>query len=211
MPGIDRYRRPTLLVDIDGVLADFCLPFTTLARDLLVNPQKPWTTFEQLHWKFDFPVDRLWAYVSDHPDWWLTLPSLLDKRDRAWLALWVAEHDGFVWFVSNRKEPDSWTLSQDGPVYGSTWAWIRQHVPLPSTSWDLMLTPDKAAFAQEQGRRGCRILAAVDDKPENISALRAAGVPVARRYWKYNQYTPADAWVDSLAGFVDWAETLSYR
>jgi hypothetical protein len=81
----------SLVIDLDGVLADFTLGFTKLANEQFNNgiPTIP-TNFHQ-QWNFKgimSPVEEsaTWEHIHAHPDWWATLRPLIDDESSERLA-----------------------------------------------------------------------------------------------------------------------------
>lgn len=77
------HNQKSVVVDIDGVLADFVLGFTELAsREFNSNiPHIP-TPFHQV-WSFKNimspqETNATWEYIHSHPEWWGTLRALID-------------------------------------------------------------------------------------------------------------------------------------
>jgi uncharacterized HAD superfamily protein len=73
----------TVLFDVDGVLADFILGFTTTAHNILggISPittheQRSWNTFEGMD---AGKIDRTWEYIAKSYFWWNSLFPLIEK------------------------------------------------------------------------------------------------------------------------------------
>jgi uncharacterized HAD superfamily protein len=152
--------------------------------------------------------------VSFHPqdvddwDYWakigLTLPQ--------WLAIIDASHDR-AQILANQPAPGSveairrWAgrgavihvVSDRKPeTFEPTRAWLA-NIGMPTHVLSLAARLDKLAYVREQG-----IDLVIDDKPSLISALVAAGVPVATLAYGYNREVIALG-TDRVIAAPDWA------
>ena len=168
-----------VMIDIDGVLADFIYGFTALAAHLGLV-ERPWSTPDQPTWKFSFPVDAVWREVDAHPEWWLSLPALVIDAEVE--ALNEACEFHTIWYMTNRRGALDQTVS-----------WLKRiGIAHPL----VMATVNKADAAYRMG-----LQVALEDKPENLEQLRAAGINTVARHWAYNaDWEPS---VDSLGGFIE--------
>lgn len=101
--GEFRNSRSVVLIDVDGVLAEFSTKFHTTARDLSGKDIPIIPHAEQVKW--DMPavpkkIQKLvWKEIYEHPEWWLDLDAL----PRAGAILSVAKkYFGQVFIVTAR-------------------------------------------------------------------------------------------------------------
>ena len=102
------YGQKSVIIDIDGVLADFTLAFTGLASKEF-NPSIPLipTLFHQ-QWSFKgimtpIEVNATWEYIHSHPDWWGTMRPMIDDSLSQRLAYITARVP--TYFVTHRPDP----------------------------------------------------------------------------------------------------------
>lgn len=174
------------LIDIDGVLAEFTYPFLRVAKELGIVR---WAhgTAEQSSWAFDFRVAPVWDTIDWTYNWWMTLPPLVSEDEVAQLNR-LSKITG-VYYITNRHSTAG--LSAEEQSYH----WLRS-IGIDVVSWQVIATKDKAATAADLD-----IDVALDDKVENLQALKNAGVAAVARRWKYNrEWSPA---VGSLAEFME--------
>lgn len=97
----------SIIIDVDGVLADFTLGFTTTAmKEFNSNIPCIPSVFHQ-KWSFKdimspSAVNATWEYIHANPDWWGSLRSLLsvDEGDRLqYIGTKVP-----IYFVTHRPE-----------------------------------------------------------------------------------------------------------
>lgn len=144
----------SVMFDVDGVLADFVLGFTTLAAELGSNTT-PYSCIEQRRWDFDLPrglVCRVWEKIHAADSlFWETLPALVSGEELERIRkLSVDEH---VYFVTARDP---------GPTKrpkAQTEAWLtRRGITNPA----VIVCANKGNFA-----RAVEIDFAIDDKAGN--------------------------------------------
>lgn len=119
-------RRPVRVVlDVDGVLADFILGFTTLANRMFGTPvyttleQKAWDSYEGLT---DAECTQTLEAAKLSPTFWQDLPPLASPEELARLAFVAAAHD--LYFVTSRFGVGAKVQTE---------AWLRRHgVPSPT-------------------------------------------------------------------------------
>jgi len=97
----------SVIIDIDGVAADFTLGFTSLARKEFnpIIPSMP-TVFHQ-QWNFKGIMtpqeeNATWEYIHTHPEWWDTLRPLLTVEDSERLAYIGTRVP--IYFVTHRPD-----------------------------------------------------------------------------------------------------------
>ena len=108
-----------VMVDVDGVLADFVRGFTMLAWTMFGSPVQ--SVFDKQQWHgFDGldknQVDEVWKHINASPTFWESLPLCVtpDEMDR--LDDLTAEAD--VYFVTNRgssksakRQTENWLIA----------------------------------------------------------------------------------------------------
>lgn len=102
----------TLILDVDGVLADFVYGFTRLANKLFGSPV--YGTLHQRSWdKFDgldrHQIAEVWAEVRESPDFWFSLPTLTKSEDFER----INNFPGSVYFVTSRPGRDPKTQTEE--------------------------------------------------------------------------------------------------
>lgn len=147
----------SVIVDIDGILADFVLAFLNLVHYRL-NDRVPLipTVFHQ-EWSFKhlitpYEEDSTWKYIKDNPWWWGTLTSLID-RDMG-IRLTKLDHVVPIYYVTHR--PDD--------AHQATHMWLQEvaHINNPN----VIMSKRKGEVA-----RLLKTTHAIDDKIENCWCL----------------------------------------
>jgi len=144
----------TIVLDIDGVLANFIGPAVEkgyeLAGRLGPGPwvQRCWDDYGGLSPK---EVTALWQWIRENSHFWGDLPPLISvKEANSIVALENAGHR--VYFATNRRLPGALDQTQ---------LWLQTHIGLGFPS--VVLTKRKGEF--------CRCVDAdfyIDDKSENV-------------------------------------------
>lgn len=166
-----------LVLDVDGVLADFILGFTTLANRMFGTPV--YTTLEQKTWdSYDGLTDdqsaRALDAVKQSPTFWQELPPIASPDELARLASVAPAHD--LYFVTNRNGV---------AAKAQTEAWLRRHgLSMPT----VILSDAKGEVA-----KAVRADILLDDKAGNAVFTqyysRATAVYLIDR--PYNRFDPA--------------------
>lgn len=149
-------KHRTILFDVDGVLADFCLGFTQLA-----GVASPWGTVAQKQWQFDeqFISPELrhatWERVTKTPGWWETLEPLVSKNT-IWSISWLQQNGCNVVFCTNREGTPSPQVQ--------TAHWLQNHGFEGNPHVILSKRKGEIAKAIDADY-------AIDDKPENVACI----------------------------------------
>lgn len=180
--------KPTVALDIDGVLADFCSSFSRLAVTMGLTDTIV-TNADQTTWNFNFHVDPVWARVDEMYSFWEGLEPLVDEDDMEALAALAQE--AHIMYVTGRRGKEStarqthrWLQDWDfpeGPVF---------FVP-PKSDKEGVILPNKH-----------QIIGVIDDKPSILTSLAAEGIPVVARDWPYNREVHVPR-VGSVKEFVE--------
>ena len=150
-------EQPTILWDIDGVLADFCWGFTEAAG------LKPWSHTVQQAWDFDehlFPKHlqaSTWEKVTNTPWWWVGLPSLLTRapEEEAFRRIVDRNDIQHVFCTHRQGTPNAQQQSQ---------MWLCDELGVQAPS--VVLSKRKGEVARAIGATY-----AIDDKAQNCSCI----------------------------------------
>lgn len=169
------------MLDLDGVLADFAYSFMLLARGLgLSRVGVPVGANGQTKWGFDFKVDAVWEMVQTIPNWWMTLPPLVDKTEVEMINEVMVKHQ--VVFMTARKDG-----CEGYPVAKQTELWLKS---IGIGTWGSYHLHTHVIATMDDKGPACvrhRVTHALDDKPSNLESLLSAGIPhVYCRDWQYN-------------------------
>lgn len=172
--------------DIDGVLADFTHGFTRKAQ-LLGLMKEPHSNGAQQTWEFPMSkrdVNKVWRSIDANSfDFWNGLETLVTPGELRSLAFFPHE----IVHVSNRKDR--------AHVRAASELWLARKL-IPGF---LHLTDDKARTVDDLG-----IDYMIEDNPDNIRAMFAAGINVYVRDWPYNRdLDPAIPRVGSVAEYLE--------
>ena len=148
----------TVVLDIDGVLADWSTGFSELARTLFPQaiPQVPIVShYERQSWD-DYPgmtkemVDRTWKHVHDFPEFWRNLNPICSDHELGTINELICTGN-HVYFVTNRRMPGAME---------ETRTWLMDYV---QCDVNIVITHRKGEF--------CKTVNAdyyIDDKSENV-------------------------------------------
>ena len=147
-------KTQTIVMDLDGVLADFVSHFTKTAGRITAKPLPVTRTQEHAMWGV-FPdlapedVTKTWAYIASNPTFWTELPSLLGDADLESVKSLVSHN---VYFATSRRAPGALNASKE-------WIYANLGIVQPS----VVVTHRKGEF--------CKVVDAnyfIDDKSENV-------------------------------------------
>jgi len=170
-----------VVVDVDGVLADFNQGFWELlsSRGAKLDPIPPegppvWEYFKLLGASTE-EVKAAWAFIKENPAWWGSLSPYTEALELRplLLRLFTAK-----WCVIMSTRPGS------RKAEGITRAWLRGHFSLPAHV-PVLLVENKAAAIFGLGQ----VTAVLDDHPglgQNLRQLGTKGVKVYQPAWPYN-------------------------
>lgn len=185
-------ERPVVIVDIDGVLADFTIEMRRRVRQLYPDTgiaihgaggQKTWDWSEIPR----YAIDQFWETIP--PGFWRKLPPLYTETDR--YALLALARDHVIHYMTERRdtcrgETSDW-LWGHGMPYPENLHHVNgkaQHLIDPFTTWRQ------------------RVVAVIDDKPFVLQTLIDADFPVYARDWPYNRHISTPRRVGSIEEFV---------
>lgn len=176
------------IFDVDGVLADFVLHFTRLANKHF--PQvRPISTGAQPSWMFatdgGWDDTQLWDFIRQATGWWEACPILVTPGDLEAMHE-VASVRDIVYLTSRtgrhpRTETMRWLADRDFPV------------------GKVIVSHDKVGEIQKLGGAW----GILEDRPDNITELKDAGVWTVARDWQYNRHVKSSDRVSSVAEFCD--------
>ena len=184
---------PVAVVDIDGVLADFSLAFTRRLADRGLIPSAiPCSAQQTWNFRDSLPVTRnderaVWAEIDASHTFWAELPVVATEEDRIALHR-RARRAGLVYMTGR--------LDRGNRTFAQTKHWLIGHgFPLG----ELVMQGDKARGVATLGGT---VIGIVDDKPDALETLVAAGEPVTALTRPYNEHVL----VPRVAAVAEWAE-----
>ncbi len=144
----------TIQFDIDGVLADYCLGYSTIANRLFGSPV--FQTVDMQSWN-DWGLTKeqegeMWKYIENEPNFWLRLPALVSREVFEQIdALSTTHH---VVFVTYRMTGFPCPQQQ-------TWRWLHSNgIRRPN----VILSKHKGHIAQAIGANY-----SIEDKASNAT------------------------------------------
>ena len=148
----------TIMIDLDGVLADFTEGFTRIANKLWGHPivlQK-----DQIEWRMPFCTnhqqDIVWEEIRTDPRWWVMLNRMVALSTMFRIEALQRMHE--ILFVTSR-------VSNASPPGEQSRRWLRMH-GVPNAS--VIVSSEKGAVARAVGATH-----SLEDRLEN--ALDIAG------------------------------------
>lgn len=181
--------KPTIVLDMDGVVACFVRRFTALMLSVQgKDTRDAYGTGAQLHWDFENHgfskdvINKAWDSVRASETFWTTLPTLLTTEERDEIR--GLARDFTVKFVTSRVGLN---------VLQQTERWLSDRGLLVGT---VIVAEDKVDIIKR-----FQPLAVIDDKPEVIEALLEYGVMCYIRDFPYNRHV-AGPRVSSMTEFV---------
>ena len=164
-------------IDVDGVVADFVLSFTSLAKEMgLVKEVYP--TAQQKDWSFPFDTNPVWERVKASYNWWMTLQPLVSLTEIAHLNAALMAHD--IYFVTSRPR----TLGLSAERQTACW--------LEGIGVSVVMA---TVIATKTGTKGALMKSldidvAIDDYILNLEDIDQHGIKAFARSWSYNEGWP---------------------
>lgn len=190
------FMEKKILLDIDGVLADFILGFTTLLSKHREDIT-PYNTYEQRQWDFAYPKEvtrQGWTLVDESLGrFWSTLPVLATADEKQLVRDLSQQHE--VYFVTSRPGGRLTRVATEN--------WLVNNFGLHNPS--VILCNEKGAFVD-----AAAIDFALDDKPENVATMDTAGTKaymLTRRYNKDARYGSRD--FDRVASIQEFVNVVN--
>ena len=192
------------MMDVDGVLAEYMLPYTTLLAQLSKSHVfTPYGHRDSLTWDPECPSDvgrTEWSMAQSsaqdiiryRPNWWATLPVLASKADVS--AVHKLSYETDLYFVTSRFG--------DGAKLDTEF-WIRHHLEIIPTVIITGITARKGRFASAIDATHM-----LDDKPQNLMDVQwsseADGRLLKMPYNSPHSDLGPGAYVESVEEFVEW-------
>jgi phosphoglycolate phosphatase-like HAD superfamily hydrolase len=181
----------SVIVDLDGVLADFTRGYRTLANKLFNKEQ--FDTLARPHDSWNDPDispeedAAIWAEIEKpEANFWMRLDSLLDPNE--WYRLSeMARRTHNVYFVTNRRAADAKHQSE---------YWLNNYAINNPT---VILAKDKGAFAKHLNASW-----AIDDMWQNVWDM-------SHHCWSYAMSRPHNAaynWPYRVSKFSEWLDLV---
>lgn len=182
-----------VLLDIDGVLAEFIHSFTDLAYDKFKGPVLPYKTVDQEEWDFNnMPkkvVSATWKHIKKYPEFWLDLDRRANPEDFARIDLMDCDYSRYeFYFVTSRPE---------GTKFWSE-HWLRKMGVSDPT---VVISSKKGQFCEAVG-----IDFSLDDRAENAQDMCVAGNKSCILDLKYNKHAVGPVRVATVREFLDMVE-----
>lgn len=178
-----------IMVDIDGVMADFVDGFTRLGKELYGLPmlrcdeQEDWS-WSGSGWCTPEQENEIWETLKIRPTFWRDLPTLsnVGKGD---LEIVAAVHltEPLI-FVTSRPGLTAWQQTVD---------WLQARGIMEPLVVRSSSSLKKSYICQNLG-----LVAAIEDSPSQLEELYKAGVETVKIRWPYNSLARCWAAVSSL-------------
>jgi len=185
--------------DLDGVLANFTVAFTTLASGMFGTPVYPDCRCVDVY-SFgltDGEMDNLWNYVNSHPAFWRNLPPLVTPQEAERIRDLACRAD--VFFLTTRPEK-----GVQGAVTAATADWLCAHIGLEDPlQVESRLIVSGSALEKAKDIVALKLHLHIDDHPALVGWPRI----MTLRY-PYNDGDGAGNYVDSLSEYLTIVEML---
>lgn len=186
----------TFVCDVDGVLADFVLAFTTEANRLFGDTpiygayqMKTWNGFAGLS---TIQVKDTWKAVNASPVFWMRVPTLLNEAN--WEDLKKLNLKANVYFATSRQGND---------VLYQTKTWLEQYGVFKP---NVVLSQLKGDFCRAVDADG-----AIDDNADNVNRIawdsKATPFLLSRLYNFYDEGnigSPRVQRINRITEYLDW-------
>lgn len=180
--------KPSVVFDLDGVLADFVPAFTRVAVEV-GQADEVTTGDDHPNWNFPFHVDPVWEQVDRMYAFWENLAPLTTEEDMEYIHALAEE--AHILYVTGRRGDLASTANQ-------THRWLKDN---DFPSGPVFFAPPKSDKVEIILPNAEQLIGVLDDKPSVLEVLGAAGVPVVARDWPYNRHVSVPR-VPSVAEFV---------
>ena len=178
--GLKGYKRP-ILMDVDGVIANFTKRFTELCHHMDPSCQIHESPHVTPHWNFkeipEYIQSKAWSFIRESPSWWEYMDSLLNKEQIRKLntlpdVLYVSSREG----MDVGRQTNNW-LCNIGIVAANVLI-----VPSGGTKYTIADCLDARAIIDDRPRtlEDLRLLLAFNKTPPLLLAPKYpynAGIP----------------------------------
>ena len=190
-------EKPTVVIDIDGVLAEFTYKFTELAHEISSGfSPEPWSSGSQKSWEFPFSKalsDACWNVIDEDPRWWARLPLIPTESEVQELHL--LRRKANIVYLTGRLDK--------GDVETRTRYWLSKH-NFPEGKLDF--ATKKMDYLSSKGINPVSI---IDDKPSTINVLHDSNYNIVARDWPYNRHLEGVPRVASISEWISYVyETI---
>ena len=201
-------RKPVTVVwDVDGVLADFCLGFTLLANELYGT--QVLTSYECKTWGWSDGqggltkevMDGTWKYIKHSSYYWQDLPPLATKKEFGGIEKMAQNNIMIPYFITARpgihaQQQTAIFLTQHGITFPT--------VILAYPGVDMAPSSVKGGLCKYLGAQ-----LAIDDNVGNIEdiAKNSPTIPFIRSL-PYNEHYTCSTRVEDVTQFLDVVECL---
>lgn len=171
-----------VVVDIDGVLAEFTYAYSTLAHKVSGGlVPKAHSTGRQQTWDWDGQyskqlMDECWKRIDESDSFWAELPLLCSASEVEELHRLKHEGDVSILYLTGRFDMPT------NSVADQTRYWLEKY---DFPQGELAFSTHKADFLRARGETPMSI---IDDKPETIEELANSPFPIVCRDWTYNRH-----------------------
>lgn len=144
-----------IIIDIDGVLADFITGFRTIADEMFSEKElEIFSHTDMRSWCWnpgldDYEISRVWDFIKASSEFWLKLSRLCSTTEAAVLRTLCNVHD--VYFVTNRK---------GNRVKQQTEWWLKRNIGIDNPT--VIISKNKGEMA-----KAIRADYLVEDKADN--------------------------------------------
>lgn len=144
----------SLMIDVDGVLANFPLGFTRLAAQVLHRPVEEIDVTNQPTWDFPNVMTKaeestMWQYIRKNPQFWTNLDPIIDNKTS--LRIRMLGFNKAIYFVTSRPGNTIQRITQE-------WLYRVLGITYPT----VITCKKKGELARVLG-----VTHAIDDKLEN--------------------------------------------
>lgn len=173
-------EKQVVVIDIDGVLAEFTYSYSTLAHKISDGNVPPaHSTGRQQTWDWDGQYSKqlmnaCWRAIDESDSFWAELPLLVSYPEIEELQR-LRDKVSIMYLTGRLVTPQN-------SVEDQTRYWLHKH---GFPEGELCFATDKGAFLNS---RGLSPLSVIDDKPETLNQLFDGGHRVFCRDWPYNRH-----------------------